>query len=76
MSGAFRESVDCSHTVCMTLNAPHSALKSTTVAKLMEQGIAHIGLNCQGYSAKSYRPTGAIYAINAKIDPEIVTKMC
>ena len=38
----------------------------------MEQGIADVGLNGQGYSAKSYRPTCDTYAIDAKIDPEIV----
>ena len=52
----------------MTLNAPRSALKSTTVSKLMEQGIAQAGLSGQGHSAKYYRPTCAMYVIDAKID--------
>ena len=72
----FRQSMECSHSGLMTLNAPHSALKSTTVAKLMEQRIAHVGQNVEGYTAKSYRPTGAMYSIDANIiDPEIVMKM-
>ena len=53
----------------------HSALKSPTVARLMEQGIAHAGQNGQGYSVMSYRPTGATYGIDAKIEPDIVMKI-
>ena len=34
-----------------------------------------MGLAGQGFSAKSFRPTGATRAIDGGIDPEIVQKM-
>jgi hypothetical protein len=61
--------------VFVALQAPYKPLQSATVAKLLEQGIVQAGLCGRGYSAKSYRPTGATYAIDAKIDPEVVMKM-
>ena len=61
--------------VFLALTHPFGGLKSSTIAKIMEQGIVQAGLSGLGFSAKSYRPTGATYAIDAEIDAEIIMEI-
>lgn len=61
--------------VFLSLKKPFNAISASSVAKILECSIARAGLSGQGFSAKSFRPTGATRAIDAGIDPNIVQKM-
>ena len=61
--------------VFISLKRPFNALSASSVAKILDCSIAKAGLSGQGFSAKSFRPTGATRAIDAGIDPNIVQKM-
>ena len=61
--------------VFISLKRPYSAISASSVAKVLECSISKAGLSGQGFSAKSFRPTGATRAIDAGIDPNIVQKM-
>ena len=61
--------------VFLSLNRPHTALSAASVAKLLEESIDLVGLKGQGFSAKSFRPTGATTAIDAGMDPKVVQKV-
>ena len=41
----------------------------------MEQFICLAGLGEQGFSAKSFRPTGATSAIEQRVNPEVIRKV-
>ena len=43
----------------LALNPPYAAIVAKTVAGIMNEAIALVGLSGKGYSAKSFRPTGA-----------------
>lgn len=61
--------------VFLSLRAPFVALQASSVAKILEESIKLAGLGERGYSAKSFRPTGATSAIESNINPEIVRKV-
>ena len=61
--------------VFLTLRAPFKAISASSVAKILEASIQRAGLANMGYSAKSFRPTGATRAIEQGINPDIVQKM-
>ncbi|KAH3789161.1 hypothetical protein DPMN_167333 [Dreissena polymorpha] len=43
--------------VFISLREPFSPLRASAIAKVLEDGIKLAGLEGQGYSAKSFRPT-------------------
>ena len=61
--------------VFLSLNKPYKAISAASVSKILEKSISLVGLAGQGFSAKSFRPTGATRAIDGGINPEIVQKM-
>lgn len=61
--------------VFIGLKHPRGALKAASIAKILDESIVLAGLDGQGYSAKSFRPTGATTAIAENINPEIVRKV-
>lgn len=54
----------------LSLNPPYKALKADTVGNILEDAIQLVGLKDQGFTAKSFRPTGATLAMDAGILPE------
>ena len=61
--------------VFLTLRRPHHAIDSSTVAGILEEAIIKAGLGNQGYSAKSFRCTGAMAAIECGVEPHVVMKL-
>ena len=61
--------------VFISLRKPFKALSASAVAKVLESAILRAGLGHMGYSAKSFRPTGATRAIEQGIHPDVVQKM-
>ena len=61
--------------VFLTLRSPYTALEAASIAKILEESIILAGLGGQGFSAKSFRPTGATSAIEQGINPEVVRKV-
>jgi hypothetical protein len=61
--------------VFLALRKPHGALSASGIAKILEESIMLAGLSGQGFSAKSFRPTGATMAIEQGIEPHVVQKM-
>ena len=60
--------------VFITLQPPFRALRTSTIANIMEEAIRTAGLENKGYSAKSFRPTGETAAIDSGQNPDIVMK--
>ena len=58
--------------VFIALKAPFGALSSAAVAKDLQSCIDMSGLKGRGFSAKSFRPTGATVAIDKGTDPKMV----
>ena len=54
--------------VFLTLQRPFRALSSDSVARVLDDGIKAAGL--VGYTAKSFRPTGATVAVNSGMDQD------
>ncbi len=61
--------------VFISLTAPYGPLSNITIAKVMQEAINLAGLGGQGFSAKSFRPTGGTVAIDVGCDPEIARKI-
>ena len=61
-----------SNPVFIALKSPYNAIKASTVSKDLETVIEMAGLSGQGYSAKSFRPTGATTAIQRGCNPDNV----
>ena len=61
--------------VFLSLRKPFGALSASSIAKVLETSIVRAGLGNMGYSAKSFRPTGATRAIEQGIHPDLVQKM-
>ena len=59
----------------LTLQAPFHAITATTVASILEDVIEGAGLGGQGFSAKSFKPTGVTGGIGSGQSPDIVMKM-
>jgi integrase len=68
------DSVRSGDAVFLSLNKPYKALSASAVAKVLEESIHLAGHSEMGFSAKSFRPTGATVAIESRIDPKIVQK--
>ena len=58
--------------VFIALKAPFGALSSAAVAKDLQSCVDMSGLKGRGFSAKSFRPTGATVAIDKGTDPKMV----
>ena len=56
--------------VFITLNTPFKPIKARTIATILAEAITLAGLGNQGYTAKSFRPTGATAAVKAGCLPE------
>ena len=54
----------------LSLNPPYKALKADSVARVLDEAIQLAGLKDQGFSAKSFRPTGATLAMAAGVLPD------
>ena len=61
-----------SEAVFIALRKPYDPLYAAGVASVLQDAIDCAGLKGQGYSAKSFRPTGATKAISNDVDPNIV----
>ena len=61
--------------VFLSLKAPFKAISSSTVANILDEVITLAGLSDKGFSAKSFRPTGATLAVNSGILPETVMQI-
>jgi len=61
--------------VFLTLSAPFRAISASTVATILNSAIKLAGLDGLGFSAKSFRPTGATAAIDANCDAEVAMKL-
>ena len=59
----------------LALTKPYAAISAATVTKVLNEAIKLAGLDNQGFSAKSFRPTGATRSIAAGVIPEIVMKV-
>ena len=57
------------------VNYPYSGLSSSSIAKILCKAIELAGLSGNGYSAKSFRPTGATVAIRQGVNPDMVRKI-
>ena len=58
----------------ISLYPPYRALSARSIALILEDAISRAGLGGQGFSAKSFRPTGATYAVK-NCDPDTVMKV-
>ncbi len=61
--------------VFISLKAPYKAVGSDTIGNILEDAIDRAGISNQGFSAKSFRPTGATNAVALGILPETVMKI-
>ena len=61
--------------VFISLKAPYGPLSSSAIAKDLQECIDLSGLKGCGFSAKSFRPTGATVAIERGEDPKMVQTM-
>ena len=59
----------------LTLRPPYKALEAASVARVLDEAIGLAGLGGQGFSAKSFRPTGATAAIEQGVNAETVRKI-
>ena len=57
------------------MNFPYSGLSASAIAKILSQAINLAGLGDQGYSPKSFRPTGATAAVQADVNPDRVRQI-
>ena len=74
------EKTDChrsveNNAVFLGLNKPHKALSSSAVAGILQEAIDMAGLKNQGFSAKSFRPTGATAAVSTDCDPNVAMQL-
>ena len=79
---ALRDYIDCTQQVrppakpvFLTLTAPYKAISASTAATILNEAIKLAGLDGMGYSAKSFRPTGATAAIDMHCDPDIAMRL-
>lgn len=61
--------------VLISLNRPYHVLTADSIAHILCSAIVEANLGGLGYSAKSFRPTGATYAIKLGYDPEQVMRL-
>ena len=61
--------------VFLSLKAPFHPISASTVAAILNDAISLAGLSNLGFSAKSFRPTGATAAMEANCDPDIAMQL-
>ena len=61
--------------VFLALRSPFKGLASSSIANILEESIEQAGLRGQGFSAKSFRPTGATVAIEKGVNPKVVQQI-
>jgi integrase len=61
--------------VFIALSSPYSAISAGTIANILSDAIQAAGLQGRGYSAKSFRPTGATRSVAAGIKPELIMQI-
>ena len=61
--------------VFVSLRPPFAAISAGTIAEQLNSAIKLAGLDNQGFSAKSFRPTAATIAIASGCDPDIARKI-
>ena len=59
----------------LSLKQPFDAISAKTVTRILEKAIILAGLKESGFSAKSFRPTGATVAVQAGVDPDVVRRV-
>ena len=59
----------------LSLNKPYRPLSATGVATVLNTAINLAGLDGKGYTARSFRPTGATTGVIKGQDPNIVSTM-
>ena len=66
---------DSSRPVFTPLNFPFSALSAASIANILCTAITWAGLDGQGYTAKSFCPTGTTVAVQNGVDPDRVQQI-
>ena len=61
--------------VFLTLQPEYRTISADTVRNILDTTINMAGLAGMGFSAKSFRPTGATYAVVLGYDPELVMRI-
>ncbi len=61
--------------VFLAFTPPYGSITAKTVANVMNEAVDAVGLSGQGFSAKSFRPTGATLAVESGCDPEIAMQI-
>ena len=61
--------------VFLSLLPPHGPISAATVSSVLNEAIHLANLSGQGFSAKSFRPTGATAAIDLGHDPDITMRL-
>ena len=64
-----------SNAVFLSLVPPYHSLSASAIAGILNNAIQLAGLKDKGYSAKSFRPTGATIAVSQSVDPKIVQQV-
>lgn len=59
----------------LSLKSPYGPISSDTVSSVLEEAITSAGLAAQGFTAKSFRPTGATRAIEGQVVSDTVRKV-
>lgn len=61
--------------VFLTLKKPHRAVSNANISDILRQSIKDAGLQGQGFTARSFRPTGATAAVKAQVNPSTVRQI-
>jgi integrase len=61
--------------VFLSLSKPWKVIEACTIGRVLEQAIKLAGLDGRGFTAKSFRPTGATIAVENGVDPEKVMRI-
>lgn len=55
--------------VFLSLNYPYHALKADSIASILQEAIHLVGLDKEGFTPKSFRPSSATASIQNQVDP-------
>lgn len=61
--------------VFLSLNRPFHAISADTIGSILKEAITRAGLGSKGFTAKSFRPTGAQAAVDLGVDPKTAQQM-
>jgi integrase len=75
MTRTARDRLQAKGAVFLSLSQPPTPLSAAGVAAILTQAISLAGLAHQGFTAKSFRPTGATAAVSLGHDPEKVRRL-